>query len=164
VKIIDGTEIRNIEVNPANGRSADVRIGSTVTSTILLEDQFEVLRVYGGSVFSESGADSVRVFNGRLQFDDDVWNDNVLLAGGSIHGRGGNLTGGKFVDGTLRALGGLFSLNRNRENLITIDNLTMLGAATVDLRTGLRSVVLTNGIAYRGGRLKVDRGVTINVA
>lgn len=162
VKIIDSSNLGTLMVNPARGGSAHVHLGADVDN--VLSSFISTLRCYGGSIFAESGANDVRVFASRLQFDGEVWNDDVLLVSGSIHGRAGDKSGGKFVDGTLRVLGGLFTLASNREDLITIDDLTMLGAATVDLRTGLRAATLTNGIAYRGGRLRVDRGVTINAS
>lgn len=164
VKVIDGTEIRNVMCNPAPGRNGHVVIGSGVTSDLEANDWFEFLRIYGGSVFAESGAEAVRMTRGRLQFDADVWNGDVHLFGGSLHARGGDASGGKMVDGSLNAWSGLFAVDFNTESLITIDDIVLMERATVNLRTGLRSVSVTNGVSYRGGRLIPDRGRTLNVA
>ena len=152
--------------------------GTTTIGAAAILDDVEMIKAHSANLII---AENVTSLDNIVQ-DSGVITCSAALAVKAIN-RGGLLTcsAGTYVaidvepgglvaynsSGTLTTLisfGGLFDGRANASGSVTITNATIHELATIDLQSGLRNFVLTNGVSYKGGIFKPDRGQRITLS
>jgi hypothetical protein len=151
VTVAANAVLDNIEVIGRSARSVKVNILANVTSI----DDVEVAT--GEVDIASAIAGTVTARGGELTLSGGTVNAiNVEPGGTVIYTSSGQLT-------TLVAWGGTFDGTRITAGAVTMANCTIHEGASIDLRSGLRNWVLSNGCIYRGGKFFPPIGTTLTI-